>query len=272
MFYALYSEGFRTGGTNRARGNPTLPIAYESDLLNNYEAGLKSRWMGGKVQLNVIGYHQVWEDMQLELTDPSYAYDEPYQTVIANVGDAVVDGVDVEISALVGQGWSVGAVATYLFDAKIDEDIQVSDVRDPPGEYALDIPAGTRLPLVADLNLTAWSEYSWGTGWFDDALAYVRLQYSYTGESWNRLVDNDLVGDAGDGYGGRVRQPNFATWDLRSGLNGDNWEVSLYVDNLTDERQVYYHDMNADVFWGRENIRTGQPRTYGVNYRHYFTK
>ena len=272
MVYALYSEGFRTGGSNRARGTPTLPIQYESDLLKNYEAGLKSRWAGGKVQLNVIGYHQAWEDMQLELTDPSYAYGEPYQTVIANVGDAVVDGVDVEISALVGDGWSVGAVATYLFTAEIDEDIQVSDERDPPGEYALDIPAGTRLPLVADLNLTAWTEFTWGTGWFGDAQAYVRLQYAYTDTSFNRLVDAAAEGSEGVGYGARVQQPDYSTWDLRSGLNGDNWELSLYVDNFTDERQVYYHDMNADVFWGRDNIRTGQPRTYGVNYRHYFTK
>ncbi len=59
MFYALYSEGFRSGGINRARGEPTLPIQYDPDMLNNYEAGLKSRWLGGKLQLNVIGYHQV---------------------------------------------------------------------------------------------------------------------------------------------------------------------------------------------------------------------
>ncbi len=109
MIYALYSEGFRTGGINRARGNPTLPIEYKSDNLLNYEAGLKSRWLDGRMQLNVTGYHQVWKDMQLELTDPSYAYGEPYQTVIANVGDAVVDGVDLDLTLMPTDGLTLGA-------------------------------------------------------------------------------------------------------------------------------------------------------------------
>ena len=39
------------------------------------------RWLDGRLQFNLIGYHQVWEDMQLELTDPSYSYGEPFQTV-----------------------------------------------------------------------------------------------------------------------------------------------------------------------------------------------
>jgi hypothetical protein len=69
-----------------------------------------------------------------------------------------------------------------------------------------------------------------------------------------------------------VRQPDFATWDLRTGITGDNWELTAYVDNFTDERQIYFHDTNADLFWGRDNYRIGQPRTYGVNFRQYFTR
>lgn len=270
MVYALYSEGFRTGGINRARGNPTLPVQYNSDLLKNYEAGLKSRWLDGRMQLNVIGYHQIWEDMQLELTDPSYLLDppEPFQTVIANVGDAVVDGVDVEATFLPADHWALGLVSTYLFKAEIDQDIKVFDER-LPGELALDIPAGTQLPLSSDLNVAAYAEYDWPVNWLGGAEAYLRLQYSYTGKSFNRLVDND--GDpGGDGYGGRVKQPDYQLWDLRAGLNSDTWEFTLYLDNIADERVVNFHDTNADVFWGRDNVRTSQPRRFGVNLRRYF--
>jgi len=268
MVYALYSEGFRSGGTNRARGNPTLPIVYESDLLNNYEAGLKSRWLGGKLQVNVIGYHQVWEDMQLELTDPSWAYGEPYQTVVANLGDAAVDGVDLELSFLATDNWSLGLVATYLFTAEIDEDIQVFDERDPD-DLALDIPAGTPLPLSSDTNIAAYSDFSWPVDWMGGGDAYIRLQAAYTGESWNRLVDNDGDPD-GTGYGGRSQQPSYTLLDLRAGFSGADWEFSAFVDNFTDERAVVYHDTGADVFWGRDNIRTLRPRTYGVSVRRYF--
>jgi outer membrane receptor protein involved in Fe transport len=270
MLYGLYSEGFRTGGINRARGNPTLPIQYESDLLQNFEAGLKSRWVDGRLQLNVIGYHQVWKDMQLELTDPSYDLEppEPFQTVIANVGDAVVDGVDVEIVFAPHDQWELGLVSTYLFKAEIDDDIAVFDERNPD-TVSLEIPAGTQLPLSSDLNVSAYAEYGWPVAWFGGSDAYLRLQYAYTGESFNRLVDDDSD-PAGDGYGGRVEQPSYQTWDLRAGLSSDSWEFSMYVDNISDERIVVYRDMNADVFWGRENIRTARPRSFGVSLRRYF--
>ncbi len=75
MLYALYSEGFRLGGINRDRAEqrglvPTFPREYDSDILENWEAGLKSRWRDGQVQLNVTIYHQLWKDMQLEMVDP----------------------------------------------------------------------------------------------------------------------------------------------------------------------------------------------------------
>jgi outer membrane receptor protein involved in Fe transport len=269
MFYALYSEGFRSGGINRARGNPTLPIQYKSDLLNNYEAGLKSRWLGGTLQFNLIGYHQVWKDMQLELVDPSYwCCEEPYQTVLANVGDAVVDGMDVELSWLATDNWSLGLIGTYLFKAEIDEDVSVFDDRSPD-DVVLEIPAGTQLPLSSDLNVAAYSQYDWPVDWLGGGEVFLRLQYSHTGESWNRLVDAD--GDPeGTGYGGRVQSPSYSLWDLRAGFIGANWEFMGYVDNLGDERPVVYHDTNADVFWGRDTYRTSRPRTFGVNLRRYF--
>jgi outer membrane receptor protein involved in Fe transport len=269
MFYALYSEGFRTGGINRARGNPTLPIQYESDLLKNWEAGIKTRWMGGKVQFNLIGYHQVWEDMQLELTDPSYAYGEPFQTVIANVGDANVDGVDLELDYVATDRLSLGLVATYLFEAEIADSIQVFDERDPD-DLALDIPAGTRLPLVADLNLSAYAEYNWPVNWIGDGgNGWVRVQGSHTGDSYNRLLDNDGDPD-GTGYGGRVNTPGYDIYDLRAGFTNASWEFTVYVDNFTDERAIAYHDTDADLFWGRDDYRILKPRTYGVSLRRYF--
>ncbi len=268
MLYALYSEGFRSGGTNRARGTPTLPVTFDSDTLKNYEFGLKSQWMDGHVQFNVIGYFQKWEDMQLELTDPSFQFGEPFQTVIANVGDADVNGFDTEITWLPTEGLSFGLVSTYLFKAEIAKDIKVFDER-APDFVALDIPAGTRLPLVADLNLSTYAEYDWDMNLLGGGDAYVRLQYSYTGTSYNSLRDND--GDPeGDGYGGRVQQPSYDIWDLRFGFNNADWEFTLYADNLLDERAVTYRSMGADVYWGRQNLRILRPRTYGFSIRKYF--
>jgi outer membrane receptor protein involved in Fe transport len=269
MFYALYSEGFRSGGINRARGEPTLPIQYDPDMVNNYEAGLKSRWLGGKLQVNITGYHMFWEDMQLELIDPSYfCCDQPYQTVIGNVSDAVIDGMDLELSWLATEHWSVGVNATYLFKAEIDEDVSVFDERSPD-DVVLEIPAGTQLALSPDLGVAAYTEFHWPVNWMDGGDVFMRLQYSYSAESWNRLVDGDGDPD-GTGYGGRSQAPSYSMWDLRTGFSSADWEFSAYIDNFTDERAVLFHDTNADLFWGRDAYRTTRPRTYGVNVRRYF--
>ncbi len=268
MLYALYSEGYRAGGTNRARGEPTLPVQYESDLLKNYEGGIKSRWLDGRLQVNVIAYHQKWEDMQLELTDPSYAFGEPFQTVIANVGDAEVEGVDLDTSFLFNENWTVGLVATHLFTAEIPDEIAVSDER-APDDLALFIPGGTQLPLSSKVNMAAYAEYTTPVALLGGSDAFLRLQYSYTGSSWNRLVDNDLD-PTGTGYGGRAKNPSYDTFDLRFGVNNSTWEISMYVDNLTDERQTILRDTGADLFWGRDRVVTGQPRTLGLNVRRNF--
>ena len=60
MFYGIYSEGYRVGGTNRGRGldlgGPTLPVVYESDILENTEFGLKSTFADGRVIFNAVYY------------------------------------------------------------------------------------------------------------------------------------------------------------------------------------------------------------------------
>ena len=77
MVYGLYSEGYRVGGTNRGRGDPTLPRVYEADTLENTELGLKSQFADGTVQLNLVLYSMEWKNMQIEVIDPSFAFGEP---------------------------------------------------------------------------------------------------------------------------------------------------------------------------------------------------
>jgi outer membrane receptor protein involved in Fe transport len=67
-----------------------------------------------------------------------------------------------------------------------------------------------------------------------------------------------------------VEQPSYTLLDLRAGFLSAAWEFSAYIDNLTDERAVVYHDTGADLFWGRDNLRTLRPRVYGVSLRRYF--
>jgi outer membrane receptor protein involved in Fe transport len=55
MVYALFSQGFRLGGTNniRAANSGFIPRSYAPDFMDNYEIGLKSEWADSTFQLNV---------------------------------------------------------------------------------------------------------------------------------------------------------------------------------------------------------------------------
>jgi iron complex outermembrane receptor protein len=297
MVYLLYSEGFRLGGVNRDRAQqrglePTFPRTFDPDVLENWEAGIKARWFDARLQTNLTAYHQVWADMQLELSDPQggeqfdtdgdgvFDTRYPYQRVIANLGDAEVDGFDLDLSAAFGN-WSAGVVSTYLFKAELSDDIRIENPN-PPYNRTFHLNQGARLPLAADLSASAYVEYDWRMAWLGGGDGYVRLQYHFTGGSWNRINDNDgchnvvckdLDGSPLDvpyGYGGRVRQPNYATWDLRAGYTTDQWELSAYVDNLFDDRAVIFHSTGAEVLWRRDSISTSSPRTAGLGVRWYF--
>ena len=297
MVYALYSEGFRLGGVNRDRAQQrgltsTFPLQYDSDILENWEAGLKSQWFDGHFQANITAYHQLWSDMQLELPDPqngdlidtdgdgSGDTRYPYQTVIANLSDAVVDGFDLDLTYVTDVGLSFGLVSTYLFQAELEDDVSVTNPNDPT-DVTFEIKGGTRLPLTADLNVSAYAEYEWPLDLLGGGDAYVRLQYAYTDGSWNRLIDDDDCGpNCKDingkplpfdyGYLGRVRQTDYALWDVRAGFNSAEWEFSFYLDNLMDQRVISYHDTNVDLMWRRDNIVTSTPRMAGMSVRKHF--
>ncbi len=70
MLFAVYSEGFRPGGGNRNRNEQTLPLTFESDILENAEIGLKSTWFDGRLQVNASVYQMTWDDTQVQIGGP----------------------------------------------------------------------------------------------------------------------------------------------------------------------------------------------------------
>jgi outer membrane receptor protein involved in Fe transport len=72
MLYAVFSQGFRPGGSTgrrRAVAIPKNPMAssfqrpggYKPDTLTNWEIGLKTDLFDRKVQFNLSGYYMVWK-------------------------------------------------------------------------------------------------------------------------------------------------------------------------------------------------------------------
>ncbi len=266
LVYGLYSEGFRPGGTNRGRGQPFLPRQYDSDILENIEFGVKATLADGRVRMTATYFDMSWNDYQLEVVDPSNTpcgtetappepfCGQPWQKVVANVGNASSQGVEFQIDAAAGENWTMGLNFTYL-DAKVDDEVNVS----------IPVPAGSPLPLSPEWKGSAYAQYDWPVSWFGGRAnnAFARLQWSYTDEMLN--IFEPLTLD--DGPSPQIVQPSYNIGDLRVGTGGDDWTVHLFVNNLTDERAILFaNPFEFDYFFGRARETVNRPREYGIRF------
>jgi outer membrane receptor protein involved in Fe transport len=255
MVYFTYSEGFRSGGVNSAKPASLFGAGgdfhtYESDTLLNYEFGTKTTWADGRFQLNVTAFHMVWEDIQIEAVDPEATF---YSNGILNFPEAEIDGVEVDFSWLPSRNLSISGTLGYN-DASLSETATLF-AEGPEPKVAV---AGTRLPIVPEWKGSLMAEYTLDRQVLG-AEPYLLGVYHYLGDSVNSLEGiASIIADKA------VRtHPSYSTFNLRFGLEGDDWSASVYVDNLFDE---YGFQLYNDR-WTKTRLTTNRPRTIGINFR-----
>jgi iron complex outermembrane receptor protein len=232
MVYALFSDGFRAGGRNVVRPGTVLPPEYEPDFLDNYELGFKSRWLDDRVAFNITAFMMEWKDYQVEVVDPG----ELYAVLVANVGDAEIEGVSLELSARVWDSLDLGLNAQFL-DAKTKKANEIIGT----GE-------GDRLPFSAEEKGALWVEYTFPWELLGGRF-YGRYQLSYSGDVLNGVIDP-------------VSQPSYSISDLKFGIEGETWDIYTYVDNLNNERAILFDQTFPPP--GTKTINT--PRTWGIGF------
>lgn len=287
MIYALYSEGFRAGGANRNRVPEELtifPLVYDPDLLKNTELGVKTRWADGRIQLNATLFHGQWENYQIESIDPSFApcgpgedpstdpCGQPFQVVVANVGDAEQTGLELELRAAPSDQWDLG-LNFMTINAQTSEEFVVSDETNP-------VPKGAKLPNVPEYKFGVYAEYTFPVNIMGGSDAFIRGQYTYQSDSLNQLEEADAVSifEAQQSGGAltasaknQVVQPAYGIADVRAGVVSDSWTVEFFISNLTDERAVLYDDdLSFDAYFGRQRISVNRPREYGLRVTRYW--
>jgi outer membrane receptor protein involved in Fe transport len=288
MLYASYTEGFRTGGVNRANARAdwtrtVFPQTWEPDKLKNYELGLRSRWADGTVQLNVTYFNMQWEDFQIEVVDPSVgtcidtslaagqcgpAGELPWLKVVGNAGDAKSEGVEAHMDWVPAAGWSVGANAQWL-TAETDADL----VLDPRSNNVL--PAGRALPNVPELKAGAWVSYTWPVNFLKDAEMRASAYMWHRSDSENLLIPSPETSSNPS-----FVNPSFTTLDLKLSLwvwpNDHGWQVDLFANNVTDERQITYTG-TGKMNWAfghtgqyehGHRVYTGRPREIGLRFNY----
>jgi len=271
MVYGLWTEGFRPGGTNRTRGEPFYATNYDADKITNWEGGFKSKFAGGNARANLTAFYMDWEDYQLELVDPSRlpceggeakipgVCGQPWQAVVANAGDAHIQGITFEFDMVMSESFSVGMNAQWL-EAETDSTLDLN------GDGVLDVQKGNELPIVPEWKASAWATYFWPVNFAGATDAYARLQWSYQSESNNRLSNKEY-----EPANPQIVNDSYSIGDFSVGMEADTWEVSLFVNNITDERAQYTHQTGTMIAaYGARSRYTNRPREWGVRFTKHF--
>jgi outer membrane receptor protein involved in Fe transport len=250
MVYGLYSEGFRIGGVNNANQPfaTGIPATFDSDELTNYEVGIKSRWMQGRLQANASLFLIDWDDIQVEPRDP--AGNIPFTT---NGGAAQVNGLEWAVDALLADSLRWNLTGTWLFTHELTEDQPVL-----PGasDFVIVGNDGDEIPNTPDLQL--YTSLTWETTLFQRPASFI-ADVTYRGSSDTEFVPSNPFNIELDAY---TLVDVFASLDVT-----DSFTAGLYAKNVVDELAVYD---GIGTFQDPESIIAARPRTFGIYGRYRF--
>ncbi len=282
MMYALYTQGTRPGGTNRTRGEPFFTGGYDGDLMDNYEIGYRSTFGNGRGRFNITAFLMEWSDYQLQLTDPSIVAcnladhgqelgsipavcGQPWQAIITNAGDAFIQGITFELDYAINDSWVFGMNLQQI-EAETDTDADLT------GNGELDLVAGLRLPLTPETKLASWLDFTTSSSFMGSEEAFLRFQVTYTSDSVNKLEP-----DGPENPNPQLTNDAYTIADIRGGWRGENWELALFVNNITDERATF-NTQSGTMLWSASSVQDGRPHwqsratnrptEYGIRYMH----
>jgi outer membrane receptor protein involved in Fe transport len=252
MVYADFAQGFRDGGTNsgfpQSCYNSGVPQKYVPDTLNNYEIGLKTESLNGRLVWNTAAYLMHWKQLQTIIYDVDICAPSSFYV---NVGNARVYGVESNINYKISDNWSLQAAGSY------------TDSRLVSTQYTTFQPnVGERLPFVP------YFSWSWNLRYEHPLVTglrgYAQIDMAHKGDMWD-----DLHVQGSNGFP-RLLQPDYSILNLRLGLSpkGGHWLTELYVTNLADKNAIVYS--NTGNFDLRQT--TNEPRVIGLRLNYRFGK
>jgi len=217
LFYLSAAKGFRSGSFDgRARNidfvmNRQGTIAPET--VWNYEAGVKSDWFGRRVRVNVDYFINDYTDIAFSA---ARANSSPPEIFRQNVGDARIQGLELEWTAVPVAGVELGGWISTLADRFTRLKSSPGCTAFVPNEYDLDL----RFTPAFRYQLRASFEHRLGSG-------RLRIGGDYSAaSSYNIALCNEP----------QHRVTDAATANAQIGYQLGNWSATLSVTNLADRR------------------------------------
>ena len=247
--YGSWGVGFRSGGFNSLGSQDLLNFwfntgfggageavdaqlvindEYDKEVTTNLELGFKSTLLDGRLTLNGAIFNTQIDDNQFF---EFFAGPFGLLRVVTTIEDAQVQGLELDFNFVANDNISIfGGLG--LLDSEIKEN------RNRP------LSVGNDLPQAPDetFNLGALIEYPV----FGDKTLYARADWQYIGDTWFHTLQGEQTPTIWQAFFGPGLLQDFSnsqrdaydTLNLRIGLESDNWSVTAWGRNITDENYL----------------------------------
>jgi iron complex outermembrane receptor protein len=254
MVYAIWSEGFKSGGVN----GRIVPEALNTDTFNPeevtaWELGFKSEWFENRLRLNASGFFSEYDDFQT-VTLILDSNGVPFSPV-SNAGDVDVFGFEVELEGAITDTFRVIASVGWT-----DENVTRVD----PESFAFTFNENTELPGSPEWNTYLGAEYSIPVDWgslFKGSFV-IDADWSYRDEH----VFLSILDPAST-------QSTYSLVDARLSFAHEDqgWEVAVWGKNIFDEEYaVFRQNLGGPPFPLGQSFNLaafGRPAEYGITSR-----
>ena len=232
MAYATVQTGYQPGTFNELPNTATFSNEVKPQKLLSYTAGLKSRWLDDRLQINDEVYYYDFRDLLIQ----SYNIAAPYNTIF-NANKVVIKGDQLDVLAKVFTNDELNLNVGYSHARNVD----------------FITPAGQNYdglqPAYAP-DLTAAAGYTHNTP-IGNAILRAHLDWRYE-SSWYA----DYVHNKGTRQGPSNKGDASLTYDM------SKWSVGAYIKNIQN-RAVIAATAAAGIP-GPATAYLDDPRTFGL--------
>lgn len=282
LLFGGLSRGFRSGGfddgqvTDESSGGVR---PFDTEKLDSFELGLKTSWLGQRLVLNLSGFYNKYEDIQLSIL--STGADGLPTVNIQNAGRAIVQGLELEFQArpawIEGLRLSGGVSLIHAEYKEFREDVVRPFMTDQCSSLRLSECPPSRLVQIAtqlsdprsrtEINADVSDrDFSQTPAFSFNAQAAYRFDLG----SWGTLAPAIQWYHQGKTFqdvrnSKRAQQPKFGLLNGRiAWLSMDGaTTISLFARNILDRRYIAGAEDLSDQT-GTNQVFYARPRTWGV--------